>query len=160
MSTRRLAPVLLVATLALVPAVFSACSDDGDGSSGDGSSGGGGSPTGGDLATALDGNVFVSTEVSGYELVEGSEVTLTFDEETLGVTAGCNSMGSAYTVDGTTLQWTDQPMSTLIGCEADLQAQDEWIAALLTDGVTASLDGDQLTLTADDVTVVLQTEAP
>lgn len=158
MAIRRVPALLLVLLLGLAPAALTACSDDDGGSSDGSSSGEGGGLSGGDLAMALDGNVYVSTEVSGYDLVDGSELTLTFDEETLGVTAGCNSMGSAYTVDGTTLMWVDQPISTLMGCEDDLQAQDTWIAGLLTEGVAASVDGDQLTLTADDVTIELEAQ--
>ena len=92
-------------------------------------------------AEALDGQTFVAEEATGRELVAGSTLTMTFEDGRLGVNAGCNQMSGAYEVDGTTLAWIDAPIATMMACEPDLMAQDEWIAAVLTDGVEASLDG-------------------
>jgi heat shock protein HslJ len=137
----------------LVAATLAACGSDADTRSGGDPTttvGGGGS----DLA----GTTFESTSVSGHELVEGTRIRLTFDDQSMGANAGCNTMSGPYSFAGGTLQWTDAPAATMMGCEADLQAQDEWLVALLTEGVEAEPDGDLLTLTSDTVTIELQAE--
>jgi heat shock protein HslJ len=147
-SIRTLAP----GALALLIVFAAACGDD-DG--GDGESE--------DRATAvsadqLDGRTFVSTEVTGQTLVEGTVVTLVFEDGNVGATAGCNTMTGGFTVEDGVLQ-VDQLAQTLMACPDDLQAQDEWVAALLTSGPVLSLDGDTLTVTGDDVTLTLADEA-
>jgi heat shock protein HslJ len=135
----------------LVPMALAACGS-GDAASDETTTTAAGA--GSDLAGAT----FDSTSVSGHELVEGTQIRLTFDDERMGASAGCNTMSGPYSFAEGTLQWTGAPAATMMGCEADLQAQDEWLAALLTEGVEAELDDDRLTLTADAVTIQLQAE--
>lgn len=115
---------------------------------------------GGDAAVsaeALDGRTFVSTEVTGQTLVEGTAVTLVFEDGNVGATAGCNTMTGGFTVEGGALQ-VEQLAQTKMACPDDLQQQDEWVAALLTSGPAIALAGDVLTLTGDDVTLTLTAE--
>ncbi len=147
----------LGAVAVLVAMTLAACGSDSDDTES-----GEGTPTtttaagtGADLA----GTTFASTSVSGHELVEGTHIRLTFDDERMGANAGCNTMTGPYAFADGTLKWTGAPAATMMGCEADLQAQDEWLAALLTDGVEAELDDDTLTLTTGTVTIALQAEA-
>ena len=51
-----------------------------------------------DPATVLQGGTFVSTAVEGFTLVDGTTITLTFDGTNLGANAGCNQLGSSWTV--------------------------------------------------------------
>jgi heat shock protein HslJ len=104
-------------------------------------------------ATTLDGRTFLSTNVQGYDLVPGSTVRLSFQDGRLGVSAGCNQMGGSYTVVDGHLT-TGQMMSTEMGCDPPLMAQDTWIAGFL-DGAATMLAGDTLTLANNGVTMTL-----
>lgn len=107
--------------------------------------------------TELDG-AFISTETEGYELVADTELTLTFDGDQLSVNAGCNTLGSVYTLADGVLKWTGVPRATMMACSDDLTAQDTWITDLLTKGVEveASDGGATLTLTSGDVVITLE----
>ena len=103
-------------------------------------------------ADDLDGRTFVSTSVEGQELVDGTEVTITFEDGSISVQAGCNTMRAGYEVTDNALT-VDQVAQTMMACEDDKQAQDEWLAAMLEGGPEVALDGETLTLTSSDVTV-------
>lgn len=107
----------------------------------------------------LDGSTYQSTTVSGHDLVEGTSVHLSFEDDVMTASAGCNTMFGPFELDQDLLRWTDQPASSLIGCPDDEQAQDQWLTTLLTDGVTATLEESVLFLTSDEVTVELATES-
>lgn len=140
---------LLALTLAGLLAV-AGCGSDDDGAATTGSSGT--VPA----AAQLDGRSFVSTAVRGRQLVPGTEVTIRFEDGTLGVTAGCNSLGGTYAIADGTLRWTAAPAMTMIGCEPALQRQDDWLAAFLSDGATvAAPDARTLALEHDGVTIEL-----
>ena len=103
----------------------------------------------------LAGRSFVSDAATGHDLVEGSEVTLGFDETTLSTTAGCNSINGAYTLEGSTLTLSENAASTMMACDQALMEQDQWLIGFLTGGVEVTEDGGRLTLTADEVTLEL-----
>jgi heat shock protein HslJ len=100
---------------------------------------------------AVGGRTFLSTGVTEdgrpRELVDGSRVTLAFEEGRLRASAGCNTMGGNYRLDGRSLV-TDQLAMTEMGCPPALMDQDTWLADLLTSRPTLDLDGDELTLTS------------
>jgi len=102
----------------------------------------------------LDG-AFVSSEVSGYDLAPDSEITLTFDGDTLSVNAGCNTMSSTYALEASVLKWTGTPAATMMACDDALEAQDRWITDLLTEGMDAegTDGGADLVLTSGDVSI-------
>lgn len=102
---------------------------------------------------ALDGRTFLSTASTGHSLVPGSQVRLSFQGDTLGINAGCNSMGGVYqVVDGRVV--TGQMSTTEMACAEPLMAQDQWISAFVS-GAGVTLDGDTLTLAKDGVTLTL-----
>ena len=105
---------------------------------------------------SLAGKTFVSTSVTGHDLVAGTTITLTFEGATLAASAGCNTMSGPYTLENSTLHWTGLPISTLMGCDPALDAQDQWLASFLQAGAAASLAGNQLTLTSNSVTMKLE----
>jgi len=88
-------------------------------------------------------------------LVKGSEIRLRFEDGRLGISAGCNSMGGTYALDGTRLTVSDLSM-TEMGCDAPLMEQDTWVAGLfgravqLTTGANASLISGEVVLTLAD----------
>ena len=104
--------------------------------------------------TSLDGRAFVSTSVEGQDLVEGSQISITFDDGSLAMYAGCNTAVGAYTLTDGTL--TVGPMSqTRMACEDALMAQDTWILAMLEAGPTVTSDGDNITIEGSGTTIEL-----
>jgi heat shock protein HslJ len=108
-------------------------------------------------AAALAGTSYTSTSVEGHELVAGSAVEVTFTVDTMSVWAGCNTLFGPFALDDdSVLSWTAEPAATMMACEPELQEQDQWLAELLTSGVTASSEDGSLTLEGEGVTIVLE----
>lgn len=111
-----------------------------------------------DVADELDGREFWSTSVTenGAEraLVPGTKIQLRFDGKNIGASAGCNSMGGPYTIEGDTLRVTEMGM-TEMGCDPARHEQDSFVAALLTDSPTVTLVGDTLTVESGTVRLEL-----
>jgi heat shock protein HslJ len=93
----------------------------------------------------LEGRAFVATKIEGRALVPGSSIQLTFEQGSLGATAGCNSMGGSYVIEGGRLT-VRELVSTEMACDPPLMDQERWLANLLTGGATISLDGNALVL--------------
>lgn len=106
-------------------------------------------------ADELDGRTFTSTSVDGHDLVEGSEITLTFEAGTMAAQAGCNTITGGFDVADGVLAWSGPPAMTQMGCEQPLAEQDQWLAEQLTTGMDVSLADDELTLESDGVTITL-----
>ncbi len=104
-------------------------------------------------APAVDGRIFVSTEVQGAALVPGSRIQLTFNAEGVNAHGGCNSISGPYTITGDRFKVT-RMASTAMGCEAPLMQQDEWLVDLLEDARIA-LAGDTLTLDNGQIRLTL-----
>ena len=105
----------------------------------------------------LDGRTYTSTEVRGHDLVEGSQVTLTFEDGRVSAQAGCNTMNGAATWDGGTLDVAGPMASTMMACEQALMEQDQWLSSFLTSSPTLEADGQTLTL-GDDSSGMTLTE--
>ncbi|MHB1137367.1 MAG: META domain-containing protein [Microthrixaceae bacterium] len=103
----------------------------------------------------LDGQSFESTTVEGHELVEGSTVLLTFEDGTLSVIAGCNTISGAYSLQGGTLAFEGEPRMTMMGCDQALADQDTWLGGWLTAGVAVTETDGGLQLEGDGVTMDL-----
>jgi len=104
-------------------------------------------------SAGLDGREFVSTQVDGYEVVPDSVIRISFQDGSLSVNAGCNTMFGAYTFDGDVLRAPTLAM-TQMACEPALMEQDAWISTLISGDPTVALDGDTLTITGPDAQVV------
>lgn len=143
-------PRTAIALLALTGLTVAACgSDDSDTSSRSGD--GGATPTEQDLS----GKRFVSTEVTGGEIVEDSEITMSFDDGSVSVNAGCNTMNGGFEIaDGTLV--TAQFASTMMACDEPLMEQDGWLSDFLSASPTIALDGSTLTLGGDGTTITLE----
>lgn len=109
-------------------------------------------------APELADKVFVATEVTGHELVEGSTLRLTFEDANLAAAAGCNTIFGAAAWDDGTLRFTGEPARTSMGCVDGLAEQDDWLAAFLTAGPSVELAGTTLTLDDGTVTITLEQE--
>lgn len=118
-----------------------------------------GCSSGGPGSGGLGGRTFLSTEITdggvARALVPGSQIRLRFGTDaSLGVDAGCNSMGATYRSDAGVLRVTGGA-TTEMGCDADRMAQDEWVFAFIGSGPTIALAGDSLTLVGSGVVMVL-----
>ena len=111
------------------------------------------------LLASLDGRTFVSTSVTGHDLVEGSTLSVAFEDGRVAVNGGGNVQGSQAVLEGTTLRFAHPPISTRMWPGEELQAQDDWISEIFLSGVDVALEGPDLTLTTGDVTIELA-EAP
>jgi heat shock protein HslJ len=159
---------VLAGLLAVAVLVLAACAAPGVGGRGSGTSGTGGtsgaagtSPTGAGstvgsaLVEALTGRTFLSTAVTGHDLVAGSRISLEFRApHSMHLRAGCNYLSGDFRLDDSRLS-ADQLAMTEMGCDKPLMQQDDWLADLLHQGMTVSLDGDHLTLATQDVRIVL-----
>jgi heat shock protein HslJ len=128
----------LVAALVLALAAVTGCGDATVPVSGDNGDAGSGED--------LEGRTYESTEVRGRDLVDGTTVTVSFAGGQLGASAGCNSMSGPARWHEGRLEVAGQLATTMIACPADLQAQDEWLAGLLTSSPSLSLAGSTLTI--------------
>lgn len=111
----------------------------------------GAAPSGSSPTNGVEGRTFLSTAVAGRVLVAGSRIRLTFRDGQIGASAGCNSMGGPYRIEGGRLR-APQLATTDMGCDQALMVQDQWVADLL-DGASLTLDGNTLTLTRNGVAV-------
>lgn len=113
---------------------------------------------GGGSGADLAGSTYTSTEVRGHDLVEGSQVTLTFADGRISANAGCNTMSGPATWEGETLEVEGPLASTMMACEEPLMEQDAWVSEFLTSSPDLAADGDELTL-GDDSTGMTLTRA-
>ena len=145
--------VAVAVMLALVFLGVAGCgSDDSSGATDESDTSASGAAVTGD---DLEGTTYVSTSVTGYDLVEGSTINLSFEGPRMQLSAGCNIISAAYDVTDGTLAWTGEPAATMMACPDDLMAQDQWLIELFQDGVTATSDDSTLTLANDEVTIEL-----
>lgn len=93
----------------------------------------------------LDGREFLSTEVEGFDLVDGTQIRLSFDGRSLGIHAGCNHIFGEFDIEGDRLVG-GQFGTTEMACEPDLMAQDRWVTDVFALEPRLSLDGDTLTV--------------
>jgi heat shock protein HslJ len=103
----------------------------------------------------LAGRTFTATAVQGHDLVEGSAVTLAFEENGISAQAGCNTLNGGASWDGGTLDVQEPMASTRMACEENLMAQDQWLASFLTSSPALEVDGDVLTLDDESTRMTL-----
>ncbi len=103
--------------------------------------------------TSLDGRTFLLESAEGFTAVSGTVPRIRFESTELTISAGCNSQGGNYSVRGGRLVVRGLG-STEVGCDLALHSQDQWLADFITSSPRVMLDGDRLTLTGDDATLV------
>lgn len=102
--------------------------------------------------TGLVGLEYLLQSADGYTLVGSTTMRLAFDERELRLSAGCNSQSAEYSLcDGRLC--VSSLVTTDIGCEPALHAQDEWIAGFLRGSPTLTQAGATLTLAGADATL-------
>src|SRR5262249_3091604 len=103
---------------------------------------------------ALDGRVFLLQSSQGFQPVPDTQLSVSFDDGEIFVSAGCNSQGGPFRLRGGRLE-LEGLGTTDIGCIQALAAQDDWLAHFLTSKPQLTLHGDQLTLESGVATLVL-----
>ena len=102
----------------------------------------------------LAGKSFESTRVTGRELVGGTPISIAFEEDTISVTAGCNTIVGGYEAADGVLTLQPDAASTMMACEPPaLMEQDEWLVDFLSAGVQADRGDGTLRLTGGDVVI-------
>ncbi|MGM0384467.1 MAG: META domain-containing protein [Actinomycetota bacterium] len=109
-------------------------------------------------SSELEGRTFTATEVRGHDLVEGSEMTITFEDGQVSANAGCNTLFGAASWDGGTLDVAEALASTMMACDDALMAQDQWLSDFLTSDPALSLAGTTLKLGDDSAGLTLTEE--
>ena len=80
----------------------------------------------------------------------GERATLQFNADgTFSASTGCRDVTGRYTVEGNHLQATLDPYD-LIGCAEGLGDQDDHVLQVISNGFSAAIQGESLTLTAGD----------
>mgnify|MGYP001039808268 CR=1 FL=1 len=134
-----IAPRLLLIAAIAVP-LFAACGDDDEAAPLD--------------PAALEGRTFVATDFTPDGIVDGSEITVVFDDGAVVVTAGCNTQRGGFSIDDSVLN-VEAMASTMMACDEALMNQDAALAALMSSSPTVELDDDTLTVMSGDTQLVL-----
>jgi len=88
--------------------------------------------------------------------VPNTEAGLTFKEDgTVTGNSGCNGLGGKYKVQGDQITF-DQIVSTLMACDDPRMAQEEVVHKVLTDTASFKIAGNTLTITNNDMVLVLE----
>lgn len=99
-------------------------------------------------------SVAVTDNGAARPLVAGTRIRLDFRGTDLGASAGCNSIGGTWSVEGGKLVFDGAGM-TEMGCDPARHAQDDWLVELLGSRPTILLNGNELTLESGAVVVRL-----
>lgn len=87
--------------------------------------------------------------------VPDTEAGLTFNEDgTVTGNSGCNGLGGTYAVEGDQITFSEI-VSTLMACEDPRMTQEAAVHQVLTDTATYKIEGNTLTLTNNDMVLVL-----
>ncbi|HEU4743778.1 MAG TPA: META domain-containing protein, partial [Anaerolineales bacterium] len=92
--------------------------------------------------------------------VEDVEAGLTFNEDgTVSGSAGCNGLGGDYTLEGDQITFGEF-VSTAMACDDPIMAQEEAAFKVMTGTATYKIEGDTLTITNNEMVLVLTRGAP
>ncbi len=87
--------------------------------------------------------------------VSDVEAGITLNEDgTVTGNSGCNGFGGNYKVEGDQITF-DQIVSTLMACDDPRMAQEDVVHQVLTDTASFKIEGNTLTLTNNDMLLVL-----
>ena len=136
---------------ALATLALAGCGGNGDSDSDiDGESGGGEvDGTSSVVSLDLDGKTFTATETSGWVIVTGSTIQLTFDDGRVSAQAGCNTLSGDATWSDERLVLEGPLASTAMACARGLEAQDQWLTKLLESDPRLAVDSGSLIIGTD-----------
>jgi heat shock protein HslJ len=97
----------------------------------------------------LAGREFLSNGITDggapFALVPGTRVRIGFTDTNVSASAGCNSFGATYRIEGGRMV-IDGGAMTMMGCDDPRNRQDQWLFAFLGSKPGATLTGSDLTL--------------
>lgn len=106
-------------------------------------------------SSPLVGRTFLSSSVTGYQLVATSRISLSFtDDGKLNAQAGCNHLFGNLAIEGDKLNVSDMG-GTDMACDKPLMDQDDWFIKFMTAKPTWKLDGDELVLAGSGTEIKL-----
>ena len=107
----------------------------------------------GDPSLDFVGMDFALESADGYELVaDGARIS--FPSETdFSFSAGCNNLGGTFTVEEDVFTLGDAS-TTEMGCDTALMEEDSWFASFFQSSPVLSFDGERLTFTGTEATLV------
>jgi heat shock protein HslJ len=146
MDVQRPRMVLVAAALAVAMAA-AACGDDGGSTSSTGD--------GGQQGGSIEGEWVATGATEGgatRALVPGTTIRLRLEDGALTASAGCNTIGAAYTIDRDVLR-VDATSTTDMGCDPPRHDQDAWLAGVLTSGPRLTRSDDGLLLRGREVEI-------
>jgi heat shock protein HslJ len=92
--------------------------------------------------------------------VEGVNAGLTFNKDgTVSGTSGCNGLGGDYSVEGDKITFGEF-VSTLMACDDPIMRQEEAAHKVLTGTASYQIEGDTLTISYNDMVLVLTRGTP
>ncbi|MBK9125005.1 MAG: META domain-containing protein [Chloroflexi bacterium] len=98
-------------------------------------------------APSLSDTAWTLVSIDGQAVLDGTEITLTFDEDgRAGGSAGCNSYGGEYTLDGDSLTFGSL-FSTMMACEESIMQQESAYLAALQSATGVEWANGQLVIT-------------
>lgn len=105
----------------------------------------------------LEGKTFLSVAAEGVELVEGTTVSLSFEEGNLNIQAGCNHLFGGAKIDKDVLK-VENLAATEMGCEEELEEQDTLLSKFFMDSPRIDIASTELTLTKGDTKIFFEEE--
>jgi heat shock protein HslJ len=88
-------------------------------------------------------------------LVANSQIRIGFNRGQLNASAGCNSIGGSYVLQGGVLIAQQLGMTEMACTPSALMDQESWFVDVLTSGPTLTLEGDSLTITSGSTVIAL-----
>lgn len=89
-------------------------------------------------------------------VVDGTQIRVSFGADgRISANAGCNHLGGTARLEAGRLVVDGGLVTTEMGCPQELMAQDAWLADFLSSRPELRLDGDELTLAAETMTMTL-----
>jgi heat shock protein HslJ len=101
----------------------------------------------------LEGKEFILQESEGFDKIEGTEISLDFENKVFTFQAGCNTHSGEYTLEEQTFLSQDIG-STLMGCEEALMNQDSWLVSFFTSLPTIDYSESTLILENEDAILI------
>lgn len=103
----------------------------------------------------LAGRKFQTDTATGYEVVPGSIIEITFGQNRVSARAGCNTMMGPASWSDETLHLDGPLASTMMAGPEELMQQDTWLANFLTANPALRISENTVTLSVDEVTLTL-----
>lgn len=98
----------------------------------------------------LAGTAWQLVSIDGEPVLEDTAITLNFGTDgSVGGRGGCNTYGSGYTLDGSTISFTNI-FSTMMACGGDVMTQEGVYFTALNEASGYTLTDEQLTITYGD----------